>query len=460
MDKDNRTTNLIALNVGKSVIIAAIYFLASLIGGIFRLNGATIPIIWPQAGVALVAVLLLGYTSLPGVFLGSLIIALATGVQLQFSVINAFGNMLAVYIPVYFIFQQRDFSKLLNNYVSIFLLVLFGVIVGPLISAAISIMGMYFLQLTPIGLLPSIMGNRWLRDALGVLVFTPVLLVWIGNPFPRLKKEQIIEGLAIFLAVIGLILFLFIGEIPSDVVYSIFYLVIALIIFASVRNEIHVSILINFITALIFLWGIAHSQGSSFNSSTPSYRIYLYMISIMLITSLIISTSVAIINDFKKNLSYLSTHDTLTGLYNRLFFETEIERLENSRQFPISVIMADIDGLKDINDTFGHSTGDQVLVNLANLLSDVFRQEDIVSRLGGDEFVILLPNTDASITKKIIKRIEKQNIAYNKRHMDLPLNFSMGISTAKQGESLEEHLKNADNLMYEEKQKRKREIKT
>ena len=460
MHQDNKNINLIVLHIGKSVIIVAIYFLASLMGEIFRLNGTTIPIIWPQAGAALVMVLILGYTALPGIFFGSLIIALTSGVPLQFSVINAFGNILAVYIPAYFIFQQRDFSKLLNNYVSILLLVLFGVIIGPLITAMINIIGLYSMQLAPIESLPSNFSNRWVRDALGVLVFTPFLLVWLGNPLPRLKKEQIIEGLAIFLAVIGLVLFLFIGEISSDATYSISFLVISVIIFASVRNEIHVSILINFITAVIFLWGITHSQNSLFNGSAPSYRIYLYVISLMLITSQIISTSVAMINAAQKSLSYLSTHDTLTGLYNRLFLETEIKRLENSRQFPISVIMADIDGLKDINDTFGHGTGDQVLVNLANLFSDVFRQEDIVSRLGGDEFVILLPNTGASIAKKIIKRIEKQTVAYNKRHMDLPINFSMGISTAKQGESLEGHLKNADNLMYKEKQINKRKIKT
>ena len=460
MNQDNRTTNLIVLNVGKSVIIAAFYFLASIIGGIFRLNTATTPIIWPQAGIALVAGLLFGYTALPGVFLGSLMIALATGVQLQFSVIDAFGNNLAVYIPIYFIFHQKDFSKLLNNYVSIFLLVLFGVIIGPLITAMINGIGLYSLQLAPIESLPSALGNRWLRDALGVLVFTPFLLVWLGNPFPRLKKERIIEGIAIFLAVIGLVLFLLIGEIPSGAMYLISFLVFSLIIFASVRNEIHETILINFITTVIFLWGITHNLGSLFNGIASSYRIYIYMISIMLITSLIISASVAIINASQKNLSYLSTHDSLTGVYNRLFFEAEINRLENSRQFPISVIMADIDGLKDINDTFGHSTGDKVLVNLANLFSGVLRHEDIVSRLGGDEFVIFLPNTDASTTKNIINRIEKKNIAYNKRHRDLPINFSMGISTAKQGESLEGHLKKADNLMYKEKQTKKRKIKT
>ena len=140
--------------------------------------------------------------------------------------------------------------------------------------------------------------------------------------------------------------------------------------------------------------------------------------------------------------------------------ETENNQFENSQQFPIRVIIADIDRLKEINDTFGHNTSDQVLAKLVNLFSDVFRQEDIVSRLGGDEFAILLPNTDVSIAKNIIKRIEKHLIAYNRRHMELPIYFSMGISTAKQSESLEEHLKNADYLMDEGKKFKNREIKT
>ena len=457
MDKDNRTTNLIALIVGKSVIIATVYFLASFIGGVFRLNNTTIPIIWPQAGVALAAVLLLGYTALPGVFFGSLTISLATGVPLQFSIINAFGNILAVYIPAYFIFQQKDFSKLLENHGSILLLVFFGVIIGPLISAMINIAGLYSLQLTPIESLPSILGKRWLRDAFGVLVFSPFLLVWLGNPFPRFNKEQIIEELAIFLAVIGLVLFLFFDEIHSDAVYSISFLIIPLIIWGSIRIQIHGSLLINFITTLIFLWGITHNQSTLFNGISLPYLTFVFIICTMLITSLIISASMAKLRISQKSLSYLSTHDALTRLYNRLFFETEFKRLEKSRLFPISIIMADIDRLKDVNDTFGHPTGDQVLINVASLFSEVFRQEDIVSRFGGDEFVILLPSTNAQIAKKIIKRIKKQISSYNRKHVDLPINISMGVSTANQGESLKGHLKNADKLMYQEKQKKKRE---
>jgi diguanylate cyclase (GGDEF)-like protein len=456
MNKKNKTLDMIALHVGKATIIAAIYFSASLIGGFFALNGSTIPIIWPQAGIALAALLLLGYTALPGIFLGSFITALATGVPFLFSIVNALGNILAVFFPAYFIFQQKGFSKLLNDYRSVFLLMLFGVIVGPLISATTSITGMYFLQLNPIESLPSIWGERWLRDALGILIFTPVLLVWLGNPLPRLKMSQVIEGLSIFLTVIGLELLLFISEIPSEAVYPISFLVIPLIIWASIRNKIHGALLINFITAMFFLWGITHNQGSLFNNGSPPYLTYVCVICTMLITSLIISASMATLSTSQKDLSYLSTHDTLTGLYNRLFFETESKRLEKSRLFPISIIMADIDGLKNVNDTFGHRTGDQVLINVAGLFTQVFRQEDIVSRFGGDEFVILLPGTDAPIAKKIVKRIKKQVGAYNRKHMDLPINISMGVSTANQGESLKGHLKNADKLMYQEKQKRKR----
>jgi diguanylate cyclase (GGDEF)-like protein/PAS domain S-box-containing protein len=102
---------------------------------------------------------------------------------------------------------------------------------------------------------------------------------------------------------------------------------------------------------------------------------------------------------------YLSFNDVLTGVYNRRFFEEEKRRLDTGRQLPFSVLIADVDGLKLINDGFGYSSGDLLLKAAASILKQTCRTEDIVARIGGDEFCVLLPNTDASVAKTIVGRI-------------------------------------------------------
>lgn len=83
----------------------------------------------------------------------------------------------------------------------------------------------------------------------------------------------------------------------------------------------------------------------------------------------------------------------LTDLYNRRYLEKEMERLDTQRHFPLSIIMADLNGLKLVNDTYGHNTGDEMLKTAAGILKKVCRKDDIVARWGGDEFVILLSQT-------------------------------------------------------------------
>ena len=105
-------------------------------------------------------------------------------------------------------------------------------------------------------------------------------------------------------------------------------------------------------------------------------------------------------------MEYLSYHDQLTGLYNRRFFEEELKRLDVERNFPMTIVMADVNGLKLINDSFGHAIGDELLKKVAEVMIKGCRADDIIARLGGDEFVILLPKTDAYETEQIVKRIK------------------------------------------------------
>lgn len=157
--------------------------------------------------------------------------------------------------------------------------------------------------------------------------------------------------------------------------------------------------------------------------------------------------------NYEQKLEYISLHDQLTDLYNRNFFDTELNRLQKSREYPITIISADLDGLKLINDTLGHSKGDIMLKACADALSSSLRQSDILARIGGDEFGAILPNTDAASGEAIYNRILDNIKMFNQSHSDLPLSLSVGMATAESAEKADLHelLRAADEYMYREK---------
>ena len=156
---------------------------------------------------------------------------------------------------------------------------------------------------------------------------------------------------------------------------------------------------------------------------------------------------------YEQKLEYISLHDQLTNLYNRNYFDAELHRLEKSREYPITIISADLDGLKLINDTFGHSKGDEMLIASANALRNSLRQSDILARIGGDEFGAILPNTDTASGEAIYNRILENIKIFNLGHAGLTLSLSVGLATADSAEETDLHelLKIADEYMYREK---------
>ncbi len=155
--------------------------------------------------------------------------------------------------------------------------------------------------------------------------------------------------------------------------------------------------------------------------------------------------------ELMQKLRYSSTHDILTGLYNRAYFEEEMNRLEHSRQLPVSIVMADIDGMKEANDVHGHSAGDQLLQCAAGVLRSAFRTEDVVARVGGDEFAVILPAADETVAAQSLQRVERITGAWNAEHSAQPLRMSAGAATAHKGQPLIDAWKQADAHMYQVK---------
>ncbi len=153
----------------------------------------------------------------------------------------------------------------------------------------------------------------------------------------------------------------------------------------------------------------------------------------------------------EERLRFLSTHDILTGLYNRVYFEEEINRLEGSRQYPISLIVADMDGLKENNDRYGHQAGDAMLRRAAEVLRQACRSEDMVARIGGDEFGIVLPKSSANVAEAAVERIKQGMSHFHFGEIDIPISLSLGAATAQSGESLRTVFRQADKVMYQAK---------
>ncbi len=153
-------------------------------------------------------------------------------------------------------------------------------------------------------------------------------------------------------------------------------------------------------------------------------------------------------------LVYLSSHDGLTGLYNRAYFDEELDRLERGRIKPVSIVIADTDNLKAVNDQFGHTAGDQMLKSIASALMGAFRKEDMIARIGGDEFGVLLPGIDESGVEEAIRRIRENVSAQNGRERGFEISLSVGTSTSVSGKDLKEAFKEADQKMYKEKQEK------
>lgn len=170
---------------------------------------------------------------------------------------------------------------------------------------------------------------------------------------------------------------------------------------------------------------------------------------------IIIFRDITDVVEYQKEIEYMSYHDDLTGLYNRRFARGELKRLDMPEYFPLTIMVIDINNLKQANDYYGHVMGDHLIQKTAHILKGLSTHEGIISRIGGDEFLILLPKTSEEKANKLKGKIlsEMKNYKLN----EIQLSVAIGHSTKNRPiEDVEETLRVADNNMYTNKKSIKR----
>ena len=168
-----------------------------------------------------------------------------------------------------------------------------------------------------------------------------------------------------------------------------------------------------------------------------------------------LASTIRDLTESRKALAEQANTDTLTRLKNRRLFHAQAEQnLAECRRFgkDMSVLLIDIDHFKKVNDTYGHHTGDEVLVEVATQLARMVRDADTVARFGGEEFATLLPETNrlgaAVLGERIRKAVEDADIVVNGRHIRVTVSIGIATLAAEMVESIDQLLDIADRRLY------------
>jgi diguanylate cyclase (GGDEF)-like protein len=294
--------------------------------------------------------------------------------------------------------------------------------------------------------------------------------VWLMVPLGLLIRGYLrASGLMVVLSALGTVTVLAtIGQGIHDISIIAYPVVIVIASLIMRRRDFFLSSLLTVCAMGWLVFGEAYGLFASLPYGTPVGTDFIIVVFILLLAIMAVDMLAENMREnlrqarleisqreaVEAQLRYQGMHDALTGIYNRFFFEEELLRLEHTREFPVSIIIADIDGLKVINDTQGHAVGDELLRRTAMVLSSIFRAGDILARIGGDEFAILLPQTELATVENMLLRVRMKLTEYNASYPDLPVQLSLGASTAEHGD-LGHAFNVADQNMYAEKVMRK-----
>jgi len=439
------------------LLMAAVYYGTGLLSLMLLQKDSIITVsAFAPEGFALAAALIYGRSILPGIFLGQLLLALSSGLPVFAAVDIGLVNTAEAAIAI-FLFHRFKLSIHLSASRDLFGLILLVILVLQPFSA---FLGNFVLYMYDVEYYSSFMQNIffwWFGNVMGQLLFTPMLLIIYDN-----KKNLNLLRLFFTVFIFACYNYLLQGVLEIENVSVLLILTLPLTIYLAEYSLLYASIAtvtLSIVSAIMVHLGIglfARSASAVDNIINLNFFILSHTILVLLIGILFKEKEEAI-----RHLKSMAYYDFLTGLPNRHLLHEKIQHsiyLAKINHKQNAICFIDLDGFKDVNDTFGHHIGDQLLKEVSCRLQIFVSGEDELLRIGGDEFVMIFNGIDTlEIFEKKLNNLLKV-LCEIERIEGYPVNISASVGIAwcpKNGLNEKTLIEIADNAMYKAKKQGK-----
>ncbi len=434
--------------------LAALYFVAGKLGLRLAFVNASATAVWPPTGIALACFLLWGFRLWPAIFAGAFLVNLTTAGSIATSAGIALGNTLEGVVGAYLV---RRFAAGLNAFDrpnDVFKFALLSGMLSTTVSASIGVTTLLLGGYAVWGRAGAIWLTWWLGDAGGDLLVAPLIVLWVTRWRLRWNRAQFSEAAILLVCVIlvGRTVFgnLFHSQAAN---YPLEFLCFPFLVWTAFRFTPCEAASVTFLLSGIATWGTLHGAGPFVRPSENESLLFLQ--AFMGVTAVMTLALAAVVMERRRaeeQLRQLAVTEPVTGLANyRRFVEALNAEINRSGRTgaAFALLVFDLDGLKRINDTFGHLVGTRALCRLALILRESCRAVDTASRLGGDEFAVLLFETGGAEADRIARRVRERLADDGEKP---PLSVSVGFAVyPRDGQSAETLLTAADRALYDMK---------
>jgi len=433
--------------------LTSAYFVTATLGLRLAYVNPSATAVWPGTGIALAAFLILGYDVWPAILIGAFLVNVTTAGTFATSVEIALGNTLEGLLGAYLVNRFANGRNAIDRVQDIFK---FALLAAGLASTVSSTIGTTALALAGFVSWPQygkVWVTWWLGDATGAVVLAPALLLWRNTPLPRWNAVRWAEALAMFTGTIIVALAVFAGlKAVSETHYPLHFFLTPFFVWAALRfggREAATAILLASAVAWGTLRGSAPFARGTWDESLLLLQAFMGITSIMILS---LAAEAGERQQVEGRLRHLAMSDPLTGLgnYRDLVsaIDTEIARAQRTER-SFSILFMDLDGLKVINDRYGHLVGSRALRRVAEALRFLSRAMDKAARFGGDEFALVLPETSEIVARQVAGRVCERLV--NDEELP-PITVSVGVAEyPRDGNTAESLIGAADRLLYDVK---------